>query len=323
MASNKARKAPQRAVATGIKNRAYWGEEIAKALKRWNKFYTDGDAVIDRFMLESSGDTNNKYNILYSSTETMRPSLYGQTPKVMAKGRDTDGNNPMRATATMMMERIGQYAMERVDFDSVIENVVSDFCLPGAGVAWVRYEPKFAKRGEEAYLEAEGIGLDYVHFKDFTTGHGRVWKEVPWVARRCYFTKRAATLRFGEDKASLLTYSFNRAAKDSRTSSGPAEEYVEQAIVWEIWDKDSKKAYWYSEECPDLLDEKADPLKLETFFPCPEPIRAVWSTCKFVPRALYSQYKAQAATLDILTEKIRNLTQALKVRGLYDGSQAS
>jgi hypothetical protein len=36
---------------------------------------------------------------------------------------------------------------------------------------------------------------------------------------------------------------------------------------------------------------------------------------------LYSQYKSQAETLNVLTKRIRLLGEALRVVGLYDGSQ--
>lgn len=317
--------------------RKYWADQVAKAKKRWDTFFSEGDKVIDRFMLEASNVRRNSdtYNILYSSTETIKPSLYAQTPKAQAKVRSTDQQDLIKVNASMAMENIGQYCIERVDFDAVMKNAVSDYVLPGIGTAWVRYDPKFAQAYDndnkpltnedgspQEYLTAEGMAVDYVYFRDLLFGVCRFWKECPWVGRRVFFTKKAATKRFGAEKANQLSYNFNVQDKSKSDSSISTDGSEQQAIIYEIWDKNTGNAIWYCEDYPnDLLDIKPDPLKLENFFPCPEPMRAVWSTRSFVPASLYSQYKTQAAELDRLTERIRYLTEALKVRGIYDGSQ--
>jgi len=312
--------------------REYWAEQISKANKRWDTFQCDGDAVMDRFMLESSNKGTDKYNILYSSTETIKPSLYGQTPKVEAKNRQQDTEDNLKVAAAMLLEAVGQYAVDSLDFDYVLQCVVSDYVLPGMGNVWVRYDPKFAPMydndnkpalhedgSEKEYLTFEGLALDYVHFKDWKCGTARYWLEVPWVSRRVYFTRKQAKARFGAEKANKLAYTYN--AQD-RKDRGKQDSPKEQCVIEEIWDKENQEVVWFSEDYPDdVLDVKADPLKLENFFPCPRPLRAVWTTQSFTPKALYSQYKAQAAELDRLTERIRYLTEALKVRGLYDGSQ--
>lgn len=312
---------------------AYWQEQIAKANKRWEQFWLDGDRVLDRFMLESK-QVGDKYNILYSSTETIKPSLYGQTPKVEVKNKQQDTTDSIKVAAAMILEQVGQYAIDSLDFDYILQNVVSDYVLPGIGVAWIRYDPRFAPMygndntpalnedgSNKEYLTYEGLALDYVHYKDFLTGTGREWHELPWVARRVYFTKEQATKRFGSTKAVQLAYSYNaqdRADRERQNGSNPKR----QAVIYEIWDRDRREVVWFSEDYPgDVLDARRDPLRLENFFPCPRPLRAVWTTRSFIPKALYSQYKAQAAELDRLTERIRYLTEALKVRGLYDGSQ--
>lgn len=324
--------------------RGYWSEQINKGLARYKVFHEKGQQVQDRYRLERENHNYDIYqdrlNILYSSTETTKPSLYAQRPKVQAVKRHRDRENDTVTYATMLLEAIGQYGVEEVDFDGVMNNVVQDYLLPGMGQAWVRYEPDIRKRRKggkekaandnaeenpddyEEYLAFEGLGLDYVFYKDFLTGVARVWKEVPWVARRVYFDHKKAKARFGEEKASKLAYSFrpNDDGRDNRIVAGNGGD---QAIIWEIWDKTNRKVIWYSDDFgDDVLEELDDPLKLQDFFPCPEPIRAVWTTTTFVPKAFYSQYRAQAEELDNLTQRIRYLTQALRVVGIYDGSQA-
>jgi len=312
--------------------RGYWEEQIQKANKRWDGFETDGDAVVNRFMLES-GFSGDKYNILYSSTETIKPSLYGQTPKVQVKNRQQDTEDNIKVAAAMLLEQVAQYAVDMLDFDYVMQCTVSDYVLPGIGVVWVRYDPKFTKTydndnkpvknedgSDQETLSFEGLGLDYVFFKDFRCGLARDWHEVPWISRKVYMTKPKATKRFGKEKADKLDYSFN--SKDKK--QGKDQSAQKQAIIYEIWDKENAEVVWFSEDYPDdVIEVRSDPLRLENFYPCPRPLRAVWTSRSFIPKALYSQYKAQAAELDRLTERIRYLTEALKVRGVYDGSQAN
>lgn len=311
--------------------RGYWADQIAKAEKRYGVFQRNGNNVQDRYRLErenAEADVyQDRYNILYSSTETTKPSLYATTPKVQATKRHRDRENEYVTLATLLMEQAGQYALEEVDFDGVLKNVVQDFLLPGMGVAWVRYEPKFGKRkgandnDETEVLTAEGMDVDYVHYKDFITGVGRTWKELPWIARRVYFDRKKAKARFGEEVANKLAYSY-RPDDDGNGNRDFAGNGGFQAIIWEIWDKTERTVVWFSiDYADDVLDSKPDPLRLKAFFPCPEPIRAVWTTRTFIPKAFYTQYKAQAEELDNITERVRFLTQALKLHGVYDGSQ--
>ena len=313
--------------------RGYWQEEITKAEKRFGVFQRAGTNVQDRYRLERESQSEldvyqDRYNILYSSTETTKTSLYAQSPKVEAVKRHPDSSNPLVTQATLLIESIGQFGLEEVDFDGVMKNVVQDFLLPGMGSAWLRYEPEFESKpaadGKSAPTEkvkSECVCIDYVYFKDFLVGVCRVWKEAPWVARRVYFNKEMATKRFGKEKADRLTYTY-RPADDGNGNREFAGGGGEQSIIWEIWDKKSRKVCWFAPDYPDdVLDERDDPLKLKNFFPCPEPIRAVWTTRTFIPKAFYSEYRAQAEELDNLTQRIRYLTKALRVTGVYDGSQ--
>lgn len=300
--------------------RGYWQEQIAKALRRYEPFHTAGNQVIDRYRQERSNATGDfwkdRYNILYSSTETTKPSLYAQTPKVEATKRHRDRSNDTVTAATIIMEASTQYCMEEIDFDDVLTNVVEDYVLPGLGTAWVRYEPEIEENGGNAYVASETVQVDYVSWKDFITGPARFWAELPWGARRVFLTKPKAAKRFGADKANRLQYTFNQGESGKKSIEDGA-----QAIVWEIWDKENRKVIWYSDDFPDdVLDEKPDPLKLKGFWPFPRPLRAISNTRTMVPKAFYSQYKAQATELDNLTERIRYLSDAIKVRGVYDGS---
>ncbi len=308
--------------------RGFWSDEISKGLKRWGIFHRKAQLVVDRYRLERDTEAQtdvwqDRYNILYSSTETTKPSLYAQTPKVEATKRHKDRNNDTVTNATMLLENAAQYALEEIDFDTTMGNVVMDYLLGGIGQVWVRYDAKFANDNEgstDAYVASENVALDYVYFKDYITSVGRTWADLRWQARRVYFSKKAAIKRFGKEKAQELKYSY-RPTDDASGERKTDEGGDWQAIIWEIWDKENLEVIWYSDDyAPDVLDVRPDILKLKNFWPCPKPLRAVWTTKTFIPKAFYSQYKAQAEQLDNITERIRWLTQALRVIGVHDAS---
>lgn len=332
MAKNKALEATER--------RGHWQEELSKAKKRWEAFQRAGDTVVDKYRLERNGQSNegawkDSYNILYSTTETIRPNLYMQTPKVEAVKRHKDRSNPTVTLATTLIESVVQYALEEVDIDTVMDSVVEDYTLPGLGAVWVRYTPSFKDeppgadgkpavddKGDPRQLkDYDALALDYVYWKDVLVGPARTWAEVPWIARRVYMDKETAKKRF-KDKAEKIGYSTQQTRGDSDVTG--VDMRNKQAEIWEIWDKRNRKAYWYCETYPDdMLDTRDDPLRLKGFFPTPRPLRAITNTKTMVPRCFYSQYQAQAIELDKITARIRVLTEALQVRGVYDGSMES
>jgi hypothetical protein len=314
----------------------YWGKELERAKKRFRTFWENGDATVDAYRLQKAdgneASAKDKYNILYSSTETIRPNLYAQQPKTRVALRNKDTATDMARVGALLLEGCIEYVKGEEDFDELMDNAVEDFLLPGLGVGWVRYEATFTDalndggekiphpNGEKnTYVQElldEMVKMEYVYWQDFLTGVSRNWKETPWVAKRIWLNKKDATTRFGAEKADKLDYRTREAT--GREADNPAET----AEAWEIWDKTTKTVYWWAEGMSELLDSKADPLKLKRFFPCARPMRAISNTRTFVPRALYSQYKSQAETLNVLTKRIRLLGEALRVVGLYDGSQS-
>jgi hypothetical protein len=319
---------------TGI--RAYWQEQLDKARKATSDFIKSGDAVIDRYRMEKQASLDkvrDRYNILYSSTETIKPSLYAQTPKVQVTKRHLDRKNPLVGAAVQMLESTITYAIEENDLDEVMNNAVEDYSLPGIGIAWVRYDPTFKDEqdgdgkpvnGEDGkprqIVDYEKVSIDYVHWKDGLFGPCRFFRELPWGARRVYMGKKAATKRFGEEKANRLQYSDQNLTNSNKDNGAIVED--KQAEIWEIWDKTNEEVIWFSDGyAEDVLDRRPDPLKLKNFFPFPKPMRAITNTRTFLPRPLFSQYQAQAEELDNLTQRIRYLSEALYVRGVYDQSQ--
>jgi hypothetical protein len=66
-----------------------------------------------------------------------------------------------------------------------------------------------------------------------------------------------------------------------------------QATVYEIWWKPTKKVYFIAKSYDELCKEVDDPLKLDGFFPCPEPISATMTNDTLIPVPDYVESQDQ------------------------------
>lgn len=253
-----------------------------------------------------SGDNadSTPFNILFSNTEIIVPSVFSQAPVPLVKRRHGDGRNDTQAKAA---ERMAVYCMDTnlpsyPCYQEAVESAVLDAALPGLGQVRVRI--------------IEGIAqLDYVHYDSFVWGYARRWEDVPWLAYRHDLTK--------EDMAKV----FNVPSEKIKISAGEGESDKEKqaatAPVYEVWVKSTRKVTFVSEAFEgNVLKEEEDPLGLENFFPSPIPLLFVAQTSDTIPRPMYNLYRKQAEELNAITTRIKKITQAIKVRGLYNGNLA-
>lgn len=320
-------------------NTRNWCNLIKASSKEMEHFITSGNHITEKFLAEKANGTptanKDKYNMLYSTTETITPNLYGQQPKPRVVLRHKDRKNVSAKGAQILLAANIDYVMAEFNFDEVMEGAVQDLLLPGIGNAWVGYDPEIADatndNGDPIFddetkepmqeLKSECIALDYVHWQDIRYSSGRTWADIWWIARRVRLTKPDIEKRWGT-KVGDFTFEDVRDDAASYDDTKIAENVVE---IWEIWDKKERKVIWYCEKYgidKGIIDSKDDPLKLKKFFPCPRPLRAVTTTKKFLPRPLFSQYQTQSDYIDTLTSRIRMLTDAIKVRGVYNGAMS-
>jgi hypothetical protein len=326
-----------------------WADGLKLAKNAFDKWETRGDKIVKRYRDDRGKTSQDKrYNILWSNVRTLQPAIYARKPKAQADRRYKDAD-PVGRTAAQILERCLQYEIDHYgDYDSALKNSLLDRLLPGRGVAWVRYEQTKAqakpsdapadaqktapaqvsddvKAGEDAEAPAELLSecgpVDYVFWKDFRHSPARTWEEVTWVARRVYMAKAEGVERFGEVyeqvPMSHEPIGLEELKKEGATSN---LDSMKKGIVWEIWDKPSKTAIWVAEGYQSILDEKADPLELDGFFPCPKPLFATLTTDTLVPVPDYAEYQDQGDEIDTLTARISKLVEAVKVVGLYDAS---
>lgn len=316
-----------------------WLAELKLAKREDEKFIERGDRIIRRYRDDRKNFTTygRRFNILWSNVETLKPALYGKTPRAEVSRRWKD-SDPVGRTASVIIERCLQYEIDKGDFDASMRLAISDRLLPGRGTVWVRFEEKELAQPVDALPGVEGgeaqvmpnapykyecTPVDYVFWKDVRYSPARCWDEVTWIARRVYMSQEDGIKRFGEDfKQVPLTH--EPVGLDEMEKMGvEGLDDMKKAVVWEIWSKTTKQVFWVSEGYSKTLDIKDDPLGLDNFWPCPKPLFSTQTTETLVPIPDYSLYQDQAEEIDMLTNRIAKLVEAVKVVGVYDASQQS
>lgn len=313
----------------------YWREiaRYQRASRGWESFgkwtvkqYTDAErALTDENSAGRKAGTR-KLATLWSTIETLKPAVYAKTPTAVVSRRFKD-NDRVGRIAAEILERASNTAADLYHFDETFRLVRDDRLLPGRGLAWVRYEASFddvpaeGVEGEEGYAAAskkfksEKVCLDHLHWQDFGHNICRTWQEVWMVFRKVYKFKAEATERFGKEIAEKLTYDV-KIADDDEAEEGQREN---KACLYELWDKRRKRMCFMAKGHPNLIEDDEPPLKLQDFFPCPEPAYATKSTDSLIPRADYAYYRDQAEEIDTLTAKIAELMDWLVVKGFIPG----
>lgn len=303
--------------------------------KEYQKWESRGEQIIRRYRDERSEATNlrvvtRKFNVLWSNTETLKPTLYARLPRVQVERRFKDAD-PVGRVACEIAERAGNYLLETSPFDNVQRLCVQDLLLPGRGAQWINYRAELSqvdgpmgsdKEGEEDENETELEKIQelvepiYVSWKDFGHSPRRTWQEVTRAWRKCHMKRKQLVERFGEEKGNAIPLD----NKHDDSQDGKTDSIHDTATVYEVWDKETKKVCWIHKSQKDYLDESDPPVALEGFWPFPRPIWANITNETLIPIPLYILYQDQAAELDKLTNRIGRFTDGLKMAGVCDAS---
>jgi hypothetical protein len=306
-----------------------WTLELSIAGRLEKEWVKTGDAIVERY--RGTKQKKNSFNILWSNTETLSQSIYNTLPKPDVRRRYRDAD-PVAKVVSDVLERSIDYSMDVYDFDQVLRLDVTDMLLPGRGVSRVKYVPDFEDMEDDGAQADESKGkrvepqqrliyeraiCEHVNWKDFRHGPGKTWDEVPWVAFRHKMSQIAGVEMFGSVfKQVTLDAVADEEIKKQERGVGALFKTAE---VWEIWDKDDKTVTFIASSYkPAPLKVSADPLELDGFFPNPRPLFAILDAESLIPAPLFDKYKQQADELDRISSRINNLTDALKVRGVYN-----
>ena len=330
-----------------------WYNCIAQYERTFKEWEGRADKIVKRYRDESRSrnNPNAKFNILWSNVQTITPAVFARLPRPDVSRRFRD-NDPIGRVASMMLERALEYEIEHYgDYASAMKQAVQDRLLGGRGTAWVRYEPHIVGqmggeadgmpedglqvtedtdeaeteggiyRENEERIEYECAPVDYVYWRDFGLTVARTWEEVTAVWRKVYMERPALVERFGEELGGRIP--LDTKPDTSKSFNEKMTEGSREALIYEIWDKTTGQVIWLSKSMGKILDTRADPLQLENFWPCPNPMFSTLTTDSLIPVPDFVLYQDQATQLDTLADRIDGFIHALKVRGVYDAAEPS
>ncbi len=311
-----------------------WLSHISAYEREFKKWEGRNQKIIDRYRDEKrkTADSLAKFNILWSNVQTLVPATFARLPQPDVSRRFKD-NDPIGRVASLIIERALEFEIQNYpDYRQSLKATVYDRFLGGRGTAWARYEPhiRAVQMGEpedgltvtedidepQEELDYECAPVDYVHWRDFGHTVARTWEEVTGVWRKVYMTREACIERFGEELGKAIP--LDSRPDDLKKGETLTNDQYARALIYEIWNKEDKKALWLSKSLGKFVDEKDDPLGVEGFFPCPRPLYATLTNDSLVPVPDFTLYQDQANELDTLAERISGLINALKVRGVYN-----
>lgn len=322
----------------------WWLAEIAAAEKELDQNWrTSADKVVDRYLDRRINDAyprgTSKYNIFWANVQILKSALYATAPKPAVTRQYGDAKDDVARTSALILERILSFGVNQDDSDmhNSFKAAVEDRLIPGMGQVWLRYEADTEKytvppvvdpmSGQEMSpategerITAERVVVDHVNWRDFLWSPARTWDEVWWVGRRIWLKKSAFVRRWGDEKYKQL----REAAMVSERVEGTMPKGFRKGKVeiYEVWCSESNKACWLSSALEEKLEEIDDPLQLDNFFPCPQPLLATHTTNDITPRPDYVMSQDQYTELDTLNDRISTLTKALRLVGAYDSEMS-
>jgi hypothetical protein len=165
----------------------------------------------------------------------------------------------------------------------------------------------------------EHVEIERWPWKNFRHQKAKRWKDVGWVDFISYLDRDELGRLIGKQKAKDIQLtvdgSGNEDAKDDSFKPTHAE-------VHEVWCAPERTTYIAVTGVQDRwLKEGNDPLRLNDFYPCPKPLLAVDTNDSLQPIPLFTLYQHQANELDLVTKRISILMKALKLAGIYAGSE--
>jgi hypothetical protein len=329
-----------------------WLRELESARKREKKWRASAKKLVE--MYECTEKERDRFNILYSNTETLLPAVYNNTPRPVVDRRFRDAD-PIGKVAAQVIQRSLEFALDNdvksyPSFDELMQSAVLDALVPGRGLTRFKYDATFVEieppqgpKGDAAAEETssetpaqeaaervdyEAVCGENVAWDRVLFGYAKTWDCVPWEAFEHFLTREEAVSQFGEKAATIeLTIEGsedNRQTSDNTTESASRPQDASGAKfmhLWEIWDRTTKKVYFYAPADPDnYLKVVDDPLQLTGFFPNPAPLQLFAKISSMVPVPLYRAYESQAKELNLVDTRISKLIEMLKVRGFYDGT---
>lgn len=303
---------------------AEWLAKVDGASKEEEDWRKEGKRICNIYVPKNTGKAS-FYNILYGNIDVLLPVLYSNTPSADVRRR-FGSSDPVARFAAMAIERVIEYQLSEYDFDYRVELCVLDALLPGRGQVRIKYTPVTGQQTDQfgntfEKLLGEYAECDYVKWEDFRRSAGKVWDDVTWVAYRSYPSEEDAEKAFGADVAKKLNYNVVVNQSDGGDYGEKQKGQANRSIVWEIWDKLGGEIIFVAESYKGApLKRTPPPTQHKEFFDCPRPLQFILRTDSLVPYPEYQEYRQQADQLAKISQRIASITNALKIRGIYDST---
>lgn len=299
-AAEKAREEKGRKFLSAIKERekafeSGWWKPAKSAVELYNCSPEEGEKV--------SQDV--AYNILYSNTEVLLPSLYSAQakPDVRTRFKGTD-LKPIPEVIERFLTIATDGAQPGFEsFDEAVKDSVLSSLTAGAGFIRLRYYQD----------QPFPIQFESLPYKDFLWGKAKKWAKVPWVCFKYELTKDDMFKQMGipnEDGEADVKFKATADAEGKKDLS---------CCLYEFWNKSTKEVWFLCEEWEDVvIDVQPDPLGLKGFFPVPGLLQLTLKPGGLEPTPLYEYYKKQAEELNRVTVRLNKVLSAIRVRGVYN-----
>ena len=303
-----------------------WVLEIDKAKQRREKFIKEADHIEKTFRgdvtVEEAWDGHgtpyktNTFNILYSNTKILEPAVFSRMPKPICRPQFISNkidDYSVESAAAEVMQRALEQSLEQYDFKAEVKSAVKDSLLPGEGQISVNYDAEIV----DNKVKYEYAICEYENYEDVLYGYAKRWKDVPWVGFRRYMSRADLEKKFGA-KGKKCPLNKQAEVKDRVINQ---EHMLDRAEVWKILDKETGDELFICDAMPEeFLSKEPQPVKFKNKLPVPKPLNYIETTGCLLPVPLFRMYSTQAKQLEKVSRRILILTDALRVRGVYDSS---
>lgn len=336
----------------------FWRNQITAALTHEKLFRAEAEAC-ERIYFGPQEDVksadpngrdlppiNDKVSLIHANVEVLKPLVFSETPQPIVRRRyNGDGTtSETDLMATEAVQRLATYMLDTEDFDGAMEGARDDWLIAGRGAVSVVYKAKFG-----SIIGPDGVPTEAKQEERVCPRHrewqrvlfaaGHAWDDLPWNGVEIPMTRGQITKRFPKH---LQYFAFNRkgligtnqAAEDDdnrRAMTSPVAPTDETnattinpfdtATVWEIWNKEEGTVVWWSPDCTsDVLDEVADPLGLDGFYPMPRPLLATTKGRRLTPRPDIRYYEQRANEIELASRKMSEIMDIIAVAGLIPAS---
>ena len=289
-----------------------WIEALSEAKQREHAWLLDAEKAESQYLMRAPGKSIEgelpRYNILHSNVATIIPNIISSMPKPEIRPRHNREDPASRLVADVLEAGIATQ-IDDGRLDRVLEKVAQDAYVTGRGIMRAEFAADVIELAEGGRgVTNERIRYRNISWKNYREGPATKWSEVPWVAFR-HIVSLEEMERLGGKSVPVGGPITPTAGSEDR----PNER--DDLAIWEIWERETRKIWFVRDADESVLKCVEDPLKLRGFFPMPEPLQPITGTSSRTPTCPFRIYEDLSDELNVISTRIYNIMQGLKVRG--------